>query len=217
MDPPSSIVGKESKERIKKKGREFVYETTDNDDASIVPHAPDSMYNELVNARALITNALRIVPQISSRVINSIFLYGFPETEPRPSLPFPLIHRGAGRGRITEPRSPSSNQISPRSKRGLTLSPLNPFTGIWIFHRRSNSFNPFSTFVYIYMETRFPLKIKETEKNRTRENSILQLLLSSICFDNSTMHSFLPIFSSISSLYDRIHYFVRTQFEVVRR
>lgn len=63
MDPPSSIVGKESKERIKKKGREFVYETTDNDDASIVPHAPDSMYNELVNARALITNALRIVPQ----------------------------------------------------------------------------------------------------------------------------------------------------------
>lgn len=186
-----------------------MYETTDNDDASIVPHAPDSMYNELVNARALITNALRIVPQISSRVINSIFLYGFPETEPRPSLPFPLIHRGAGRGRITEPRSPSSNQISPRSKRGLTLSPLNPFTGIWIFHRRSNSFNPFSTFVYIYMETRFPLKIKETEKNRTRENSILQFLLSSICFDNSTIHSFLPILSSISSLYDRIHYFVR--------
>lgn len=89
------------------------------------------------------------------------------------------------------------------------MSPLNPFTGIWIFHRRSNSFNPFSTFVYIYMETRFPLKIKETEKNRTRENSILQLLLSSICFDNSTMHSFLPIFSSISSLYDRIHYFIR--------
>ena len=87
------------------------------------------------------------------------------------------------------------------------MSPLNPFTGIWIFHRRSNSFNPFSTFVYIYMETRFPLKIKETEKNRTRENSILQLLLSSICFDNSTMHSFLPILSSISSLYDRIHYY----------
>lgn len=182
----SSIVGKESKERIKKKGREFVYETTD---ASIVPHAPDSMYNELVNARALITNALRIVPQISSRVINSIFLYGFPETEPRPSLPFPLIHRGAGRGRITESRSPSSNQISPRSKRGLTLSPLNPFTGIWIFHRRSNSFNPFSTFVYIYMETRFPLKIKETEKNRTPENSSFRVYPSITRHDDSQFSS----------------------------
>ena len=78
-------------------------------------------------------------------VINSIFLYGFPESEPPPLiLPLcPFLERGS-RNSGTVLLLLIRFRQGVNGDRGLTLS-LNPFTGIWIFHRRANSFNPFSS------------------------------------------------------------------------